>query len=75
MQNANVVSKPEFTVLSNGALVFAVSLISGTGNGYSYSWKLILHLTSISAVRTQLTGKQSAPFERAENSGLETLRF
>jgi hypothetical protein len=32
MQNANVVSKPEFHVLSNGALLFDVSLISYTGN-------------------------------------------
>jgi hypothetical protein len=66
VQTVYGVSRPEFNVLSNGALVFAVSLILCAGK-----WKKIIHgnrayiIPPFSAYRTQLTGKPSAPFERA----------
>jgi hypothetical protein len=60
--------------LSNGALVSAVSLILCTGK-----WRKLFAETVLVciqppflAVRTQLRGKTSAPFEKAGNFGLET---
>jgi hypothetical protein len=69
MQNVNVASG-QFHVLSNGAIIFGVSLILCTG-----IWKmdklvtetvlaLNLHFQHI-AFNLQATGKSSAPFERA----------
>ncbi len=74
MLNFHVVSRPEFHVLSNGALVTAVSLILCTGK-----WTKLFTVTVLAfnlhfqhICRTQLTGKPSAPFERALNHCLET---
>ncbi len=39
---------------------------------FNYSLKLCFRLTSISSIRTRIIGKQSAPFERALDYGLET---
>jgi hypothetical protein len=64
MQNLHVASRPKFHVLSNGAIDFAVSPILCTGN-----WTQL----AFSAYMTQLTGKPSAPFERALNFGIATL--
>jgi hypothetical protein len=73
MQNAHAVSRPESPVLSNGALVSALSLIicryrkmDKTIHG---NWVCIQ--SAFSAYRTQFTEKPSAP-----KFGLETaLRF
>ncbi len=71
MQNVHVVSRPELPVLSNGALSFAVSLILCTGK-----WIQLFTETDLAFNlhfqynKTQLTGKQSPPFERANNFGL-----
>jgi hypothetical protein len=74
MQNVNAVSRPTFHVLSNGALVFAVSL-----RLYTYrKMNKTIHRsyacirTAFSAYITQLTEKPSPMFQRAYNSGLET---
>jgi hypothetical protein len=72
----HIVSKPGFHALSNGALVTALSLILCTRkcfktiHGNCASIQL-----PFSAVRTALTGKPSAPFERAGNSGIETIKL
>jgi hypothetical protein len=68
MQNVHVVARPEFHALSNGSLIFSVSLILCTGK-----WmKLFIHHNcaciqpQFSAYWTQLTENQSASFEKAE---------
>jgi hypothetical protein len=74
MQNVHAASTPEFHVLSNGALVFTVSIILYTGK------RISLHVQGncasihppFSAHMTQFTRKFSATFERALNRGLET---
>jgi hypothetical protein len=73
MQNVNIVLRPTFNVLSNGALVFAASLVSimQREKDRNIHIKCSCIQPEFSAYRAQLTGKQSAPFERAYNSGLE----
>jgi hypothetical protein len=58
-------------------LVFAVSLILCTGKWIKHFTETVLAFNHpFSADMTQLTGKESGPFERAVNPGLETtLRF
>ncbi len=65
MQNVNVVSRPNLHALSNGALVFALSLILLTRKWIKTiheNWACIQH--AFSAFKTQLTGKPSVPYER-----------
>jgi hypothetical protein len=66
MQNVNVVSKPKLRVLSNGAFVFAVSLILCTGKwiGETIAQNCTCSQPGFSAYRTKLTGKPNATFER-----------
>jgi hypothetical protein len=70
----HVVYRLKFPALSNGALVFAVSLILCTRNWRKHFTKtgLAFHFHFQQFGRTQLTGKPSPPFERALNSSLET---
>jgi hypothetical protein len=63
IQNANIFSKPKFHFPSNGALVFGVSLILCTGKWRQPFTETVPAFDS--AHKTQLTGRQSAPFERA----------
>jgi hypothetical protein len=67
MQNVHLVSQQKVDVLSNGALVFAVSLIFCTGKQiHNNSPSLCLYQPAcINLYCTQLTGKPSAPFENA----------
>jgi hypothetical protein len=74
MLNVHVASRPVFHALSNGGLVFAVSLILSTGKWRQHFTEALLafnlHFQHI--CRTGLTGKPNASFERALNFGLET---
>jgi hypothetical protein len=77
MQNVHAISRPVSHVLSNGALAFAVSQILCTVKWRKPFTKTVsafnLHFQHM--YMTQLTGKQSPPFEKAL-LGLEaTLRF
>jgi hypothetical protein len=69
MQNVHVVSRPKFHALSNGELVFCcksnIIYVQETIHGSSACIQ-----PPNSATKTQLTGKQSAPFERALNFGI-----
>jgi hypothetical protein len=67
MQNVHVVSKTKFNVLSNGALVFPVSprLCRGKWREHFAESDLAFCNLQFLAHRTTLTGKPSAPFERA----------
>jgi hypothetical protein len=62
--NVNVVSSPKFHVLSNGALVFALSLILCTGKWIQLFTDIVLAF-SLHFQHIGLTGKPSAPFARA----------
>jgi hypothetical protein len=67
-------ARPKSHVISNGAFVFAPSVIFCGGKCMKYSRKLSLHSTSI----FRIIGKLNAPFKRAVNFGLEAtliLRF
>jgi hypothetical protein len=72
MQNANLLSRPH--ALSNGALALAVSLHSFM---YLQEMDKTLHgncactQPELSVYRTGLTGKPSAPFDRALHFGLQ----
>jgi hypothetical protein len=65
MQNVNVVFKPEFHVLSNGALVFTVSIILCPWKWIKLFTETVCSQTRFSAHSSKLTAKPSAPFERA----------
>jgi hypothetical protein len=65
MSNVHAVSSSTFHALSNGALVFVVSLTLCTGKmDRAIHQNCACIQPPFSAVRTQLTGNQSAPFER-----------
>ncbi len=68
MQNVHVVSRPEFHVLSNGALVTAVSLILCAGNGVNTSRKLCLHSISISS-------SQDSSYRKTKCTIRKSLKF
>jgi hypothetical protein len=75
--NANAISRPKCHVLSNGALVFAVSIIFCTGKLIKLFAETALACIQppFSAYRTQITGNQIARFKRTLNGLEKTLEF
>jgi hypothetical protein len=73
MQNVHVVSRPKFHVLSNGALVFGVSLILCDGKWRKHFRKTVFGFNVyFKHIRLNLQENQVRIFEEAENVGQET---
>ncbi len=73
IKNVDVVSRLEFHVLSNGALVFSISIILCRYRKMDEATETPCIQPAFSEYRTRLTRKPMIPFEKKLTFGLETI--